>query len=232
VNRVLAVMRIQLVNWVLPLGMPVAILALVLGINLALFASLGDAVPPEGRTTGGLLSIYITVGVGYLQTMTQTFPFAIGLSVTRRAFYAGTALLVAVEALGFGALVWLLSLAERATGGWGIGLKFFALDFLLVDGALLQWLVYAVPFAAFAALSVFTGVVFKRWGQAGMYAMFIGAAVVLAVAVVVITWRGWWLDVGGWFAGQTPTALFAGYPLVLALVLGGAGWLAIRRATP
>ena len=58
--------------------------------------------PPDGRATGGVLSLYITFGVGYLQTMTQLFPFALGLSVTRRAFYAGVVLLVVVEALGFG----------------------------------------------------------------------------------------------------------------------------------
>ncbi len=231
-NRVLAVVRIQLVNWGLTLGVPVGILALVLGLNWALWASIGDAVPPDGRITGGVLSIYITVGVGYLQTMTQTFPFALGLSVTRRAFYTATALLAAVEALALGALLLLLGLLERATGGWGLGLKFFAIDFLVVGDPLLQWLVYAVPFAALAALGIFAGVVFKRWGQVGVYAMTLAPVVVLAGVAVLITWRGWWPAVGSWFATQPPPALFAGYPLVLALLLGGAGWLAIRRATP
>lgn len=231
-KELLGVVRIQLVNWRYGYGMPLGILALVLGVNVALFASIGDLAPPEGRSTGGLMSIYIVFGIGYLQVMTQSFPFALGMSVTRRSFYAGTALLVVLEALGFGALMLLLVLLERAIGGWGIGLTFFALDFLVVDDPLLQWLVYAVPFAALAALGIFTGVVFKRWGQVGVYAMSIVAAVLLGGLGVLTTLRGWWPAVGNWFAGQAPPALFAGYPLILALVLGGAGWLAIRRATP
>jgi hypothetical protein len=168
-RQVLPVVRLQLVNWRFGLGLPVGILALVLTINLALFGAIGDAIPPQGRTTGGLLSIYITFGVGYLQTMTQLFTFALGLCVTRRAYFAGVALLVLVEAFGFGLLVTLLGLAEQASGGWGIGLHFFALDFLTVGDPLLQWLVYTVPFLAFAAVGVFAGVVFKRWGQVGVY---------------------------------------------------------------
>jgi hypothetical protein len=231
-NRVLAVVRLQLVNWRFGLGMPVGILALVLAINLVLFGSLGDAVPPDGRMTGGLLSIYIVVGVGLLQTMTQTFAFAVGLGVTRRAFYAGVVLLVAVEALGFGALVLVLNLVERASGGWGMGLKFFALDFLSVDDPVLQWLILTVPFLAFATVGMFTGVVFKRWGQAGIYAVFMVLSVLLAALAVLITLRSGWPAVGGWFAGQSAPALFVWYPLVLSLLLGGASWLAIRRATP
>lgn len=231
-SEVLGVVRIQLVNWRYGYGMPLGILALVLGLNLALFASIGDVVPADGRGTGALMSIYIVVGVGYLQVMTQTFPFALGLSVTRRAFYAGTALRAAVEALGLGALVLLLSVVERAAGGWGIGLKFFVIDALVVDGPLLQWLVYAVPFAAISALGIFAGVVFKRWGQVGAYALSIAPLVVVAGLIVLISLRGWWPAVGGWFAGQSTLALAAGYPLVLALLLGAAGWLAIRRATP
>jgi hypothetical protein len=232
VNRVLAVVRLQLVSWKFGLGMPLGILTLVLAINLALFGSLGEIVPPEGRTTGGMLSIYIVFGVGYLQTMTQLFTFALGLSVTRRAYYAGVTLLVAAEAVAFGALVLLLNLLERASGGWGIGLKFFALDFLTVDDPGRQWLIFTVPFLLFGALGVFSGVVFKRWGQAGVYAMTVSVGVGLAALSVLVSWQGWWPAVGSWFAGQTATALFAGYPLAIALLLGAGGWLAVRRATP
>jgi hypothetical protein len=232
VNRLLALLRIQFLNWRLALLMPLGLLALILGINLAIFASIGDAAPPEGRTTGALMSIYIIIGVGYLQSMTQLFPFVLGLGVTRRAFFGATAVVAAVEALGYGALMLLFSVLERASGGWGLGLKFFALDFLVVDGPLLQWLVYSVPFVAVASMGIFTGVVFKRWGQVGVYAVTIAFSVVLAAAVVVVTWQGWWPQLGGWFAGQSATTLFGVYPLALALLLGGAGWLAIRRATP
>jgi hypothetical protein len=232
VNRVLPVVRLQLVHYRFGMGLPVGILALVLGLNLALFASMGDAIPPDGRQTGGLVSIYIVVGVGYLQTMTQLFTFALGMGVTRRAFYAGVSALVVVEAAGFGTLVWLLGLVERGSGGWGLGLRFFRLDFLTVADPLLQWLVYAVPFLAFAAVGVFFGVVFKRWGQPGVFAVCVLGGVAIVALVVLVTLRSGWPAVGGWFVGQPVPALFAGYPLALAGLLAAASWFALRRATP
>ena len=197
-NQVLPVVRLQLVHWRYGLGMPVGILALVFALNLALFGSMGEVIPPSGRMTGGILSIYIVFGVGLLQTMTQTFTFALGMSVTRRAFQAGVVVLNVVEAIGFGTLL----------------------------------LVLTVPFLAFAAVGMFFGVIFKRWGQPGVYVVTVATSVVLAALTLLITWRSWWPQVGSWFAGQSTAALFAGYPLVLVLLLGAASWLAIRRATP
>ncbi|WP_252443830.1 hypothetical protein [Pseudonocardia humida] len=227
-----AVIRVLFVNARITLGMPLGILFLVWFFNWALFATLADAVPPAGRTTGGLMAIYFVFGSGYLQTMTQAFPFALGMGVTRRAFYTAVALLVAVESAGFGVLLGLLNLLERATGGWGLRLRFFAIDFVLAGDPLRQWLVYAVPFVAVAFLGVFVGVVFKRWGSTGLWTVGTTTGVLLGGLAVLATWGQWWPAVGDWFAAQSVPALLAGYPLVLALLLGAGGWLAIRRATP
>lgn len=231
-KRVLDVVRIQSVSWVMLVALPVGILALTFLLNYAIFALLGDAAAPEGRVTGALMSIYLVLGISHLQSMTQTFPFALGISVTRRDFYAGTGVVVVAQSIAFGLLLTLLELLERATGGWGIGLKYFGLPFLVQDNVIAQWLVYTVPFLAISALGVFMGVVFKRWGQLGVYVATVGAAVLLTAAALVITWRQWWPAVGEFLGSQPPMALFAGYPMVVALVAGAAGWLAIRRATP
>jgi hypothetical protein len=79
---------------------------------------------------------------------------------------------------------------------------------------------------------VFAGVVFKRWGQPGVYALTVGTSLVLAGVAIVVTWQRWWPAVGSFFTDQSTFALLVSYPLVIAIVLGGAGWLAIRRATP
>jgi hypothetical protein len=231
-KRVFDVARIQTVNWFWILVFPPLVLLMVFLVNLVLFAAIGDAPPPEGRSTGALLSIYMMMLVAHLQTMTQVFPFALGLSATRRAFYAGTGLVVGAQSVLFGVLLLILGRIETATGGWGINLKFFALPFLLQDGLLAQWLVYTVPFLALSAIGVFAGVVFKRWGQPGVYALTVGSSLVLAVVAIVVTWQRWWPAVGSFFIDQSTFALLVGYPLVIAIVLGGAGWLAIRRATP
>lgn len=231
-KRVFDVARIQMVNWFWIFVFPPLLLLGVLLVNLGLFVAIGDAAPPDGRSTGAVLSIYMVMLVTHLQTMTQVFPFALGLSATRRDFYAGTGLVVGAQSALFGALLLLLVRIETATGGWGINLRFFSLPFLLQDGLFAQWLVYTVPFLALSAIGVFAGVVFKRWGQPGVYALTVGSSLVLAVAAIVVTWQRWWPALGSFFTTRSTFALLAGYPLVIAIVLGGAGWLAIRRAAP
>jgi hypothetical protein len=231
-NRVLDVARVQAVNWRGIVAWPLGILAFTLVINVAIFGAIGDAAPPEGRVTGALSSIYIVMFVAHLQTITQVFPFALGLSVTRRAFFAGTALVVVAQALFFGLVLLLLEWVERTTGGWGVGVRYFGLPFLIQENPLTQWLVYVVPFLGVSAIGVFMGVVFKRWGQAGMYVLTMTAGVLAAGFAIVVTWQRSWPSVGSFFTGQSTFALLAGYPLVIALVLGGVGWFTIRRATP
>jgi hypothetical protein len=231
-KRAFDVARIQTVNWFWIFAFPLVLLLVTFLLNVGIFAAIGDVAPPEGRITGALLSIYIVMIPTHLQTMTQVFPFALGLSATRRSFYAATGLVVGAQSVLFGVLLLLLGRIETATGGWGVDLRFFGLPFLLQDGLLAQWLVYTVPFLALSAIGVFAGVVFKRWGQLGVYALTVGSGVALAGLAIVVTWQRWWPAVGSFFTNQSTFALLAGYPLVIAIVLGGAGWLAIRRATP
>jgi hypothetical protein len=89
-----------------------------------------------------------------------------------------------------------------------------------------------VPFLPAVALFALIGVVFKRWGQNGVWALLLGSGLALGGLTVLITWRDWWPDLGAWFAGQPVLALTSGYPLVVAVVAGALGWLALRRATP
>lgn len=230
-SRIWRVVRIQLVNAPMVLAFPVGILALVLAFNIALFAVISDNAPPDERTTGAIVSIYIVMLVAHLQTMTQVFPFALGLSVTRRAFFAATSTLVAGQALAYGILLYLLKLLEEATNGWGVQVQFFTLSFLLDDNPLLQILNYTVPFLFFSFLGVFIGVVFKRWGQPGVYVTTISAGLALAVAAILATWQEWWPAIGRFFTDQSSVALLAGYPVVLAALFAGGGFLLLRRAT-
>lgn len=231
-SRVWNVVRIQLVNAPMVLAFPLGILALVFVINLGIFAVLGDIVPAEGRTTGALISIYIVMLTVHLQTMTQVFPFALGLSVTRRTFFAATAAVVTAQSLGYGIVLYLLRVLEDATGGWGLGLEFYGLPFVTEANPILQIIVYTVPFLLMSYLGVWTGIVFKRWGQPGVYLLAIGTGVLGALFFIITTWQEWWPAVGRFFADQTPVGLFGGYFLALAALLAFAGYLTIRRATP
>ncbi|PXY27936.1 hypothetical protein [Prauserella muralis] len=225
------VVRIQFVNWLMALGFPVLILALAFLGNVGVFAVISDVAPPEGRITGGMVSIYLTLLIAHLQTMTQFFPFALGLSVTRRVFFAATSMFILGQALLYSVLLYGMRLIEEATNGWGLHVRFFGLPFMETSNPVLQLLVYLVPFLFLSFLGVYTGIVLKRWGAFGVWTLWIGIAAAAIALAVLATWRGWWPAVGRFFTEQSAFSLFAGYPFILAVLLAGLGYLTLRRAT-
>lgn len=229
-NRSLAVARIQLVAWPTAVGWPLGILAIAFAANLLTFAAIADE--PGVGATGGVASIYVVFFVTYLQSVNQVFPFLSGLSVTRRAYFAGTALLVVAQSVLFALLLLLLLGAELATGGWGVSMQFFGLGYLRHDNLLLQLVVYTVPFLSLGFLGMFLGVVFRRWGTNGMFALALLVLAVLGAVAALVTWRQAWPAVGRWFVDTPPLAMVAGWPLVLAVLLGALAYLGLRRTQP
>ncbi|GIJ78550.1 hypothetical protein SAMN05443287_109106 [Micromonospora phaseoli] len=230
-NRALTVARLQFVDWPSVVAWPWGILALSFVINLALFASMNENVDVE-PTTGGLLSIYVVMFVACVSSITQDFPFAIGLGISRRSFYLGNVLQYVGQAIAYAAVLYLLAMAEQATDGWGIDLRFFGLPFLWVEHPVLRFLGFAIPFLLLGFLGIAIAVVFKRWGVNGMLTLSTVALVGLGGLAVLATWLRWWPAIVGWFADQSGAALLVGWPALLTLPLAVLSYLAIRRAQP
>jgi hypothetical protein len=228
--RVLDVARIQLVNWPVLLGYPLGLLAVLPLLGWGIDVSNG-----EGAL--GAHEIYLlpalwgVVGPAHLQSMTQVFPFALGLGVTRRTFAAATALVVLGQALLLGLAMMVLDVVERSSGGWGREARIFGLDVLGRHDPFALWFVYSGPLVAVAAIGVLAGVVFQRWRQTGIYLALAGAVALIAGIKVLVAKRSWWPAIGEFLGGQPSFALYTACPVVLALVLGGAAWLVLRRAT-
>ncbi|TLW93316.1 hypothetical protein FFT09_07855 [Saccharomonospora piscinae] len=231
-GQLVRVARIQLVNAFAVLALPVLILLMVLLFNIGIAYLVTDLGGDDQMSTGALAALYITMLISHIQTMTQMFPFAVGLSVTRRAFFGATALVVVGQALAYGILLTLLKYVESATNGWGFDLTFFALPFLSQDNAVLQTLVYAAPLMLLSFFGVWLGIVFKRWGQYGVWALGIGLSAILVGLLFLIHSQNWWGAVGRFFTEHSALALLAGYPALLALLFAGAGYLTTRRAVP
>ncbi len=229
-SRVLAVARMHLVNWPNTIGWPWGILLSSFLINLAIQSALLQQNNGES-VTGGLLSIYVVIFVGYLITVTQDLPFALGLGVSRRSFHLATGLVLVTEALVYGTLLYLLSLLERGTGGFGVQLTYFRLPFMETGNPLLQTLVYTVPFLLFGLLGFAIGLVFKRWGTNGVLTLSVAAILAGGVAIYLITRGQRWPAIGAWFADQSAAGLFVGWPLLLIVPLAAVGHLLIRRVT-
>lgn len=230
-HRVLAAARIQNVNKGLSLGMPWAILGSAFVVNLLIWSLIPES-PNEPRITGGVLSIYIFVLIGQAFTVVQWFPFALGLSVTRRHFLLAAAGLTVVEAFGQGLVLTLLRAVEELTGGWGIDLTFFGVPYLVQENWFLQWLVYSVPFLGLAGLGLVTGAIFKRFGQAGMWVATLVVVLAVGLGAALLTWRQGWGAFGSFLAGVPPLTALALVPAVLAVVLWSLTYLLLRRAQP
>ncbi|OXM68395.1 hypothetical protein [Amycolatopsis vastitatis] len=229
-TRVLDVARIQLVNWPALLAYPLAIVVAMPLLGLGIDLANGEAA--TGPHEIFLLPVLCGMAApAHLQTMTQVFPFTLGLGVTRRKFAAATALVVTAQALLLALVLVAFDAVERLTGGWGREARIFGLGALRQDGPLTQWAAYTGPIVATSAIFVLAGVVFQRWRQTGIYLAVIGGAAVLAGMKVLVTAQHWWPPIAGFLGDQPSLTLFAAIPLVLALAFGGAAWLMLRRAT-
>jgi hypothetical protein len=230
-RRVLNVARLQTVAWRAGQIWPWIIMLIAFGVNLALFTAL-DRQGVEEKTTGGLSSIYFVLCVTYFQAVTKDFSFALSMGVTRRTFCLGLTLFAVVQAILYGSVLGLFRLAEVATDGWGIGLAFFAPDLLQVDNPFLQWLIYVVPFLFVAAVGAGLGTIVKRWGVTGVMVLTAVAVALSGGLITLATGMRWWDSIGSFFSDSSTVALWAGWPALIAVLMGLAVYLGLRRAVP
>ena len=207
---------------------PWAIMAVSFLINVALWVSLSN-VDGFQKTTGGLLSLYVTAAFVAAIAISRQFPFTLGLGVTRSAFLGGSLLYAAVCAAVTGVVLTLLNLLETATGGFGQGGKFFRVPWL-TDVPTYQLLaVYGVPMLLAIALGAFPSGLYSRFGSTGMLVSALVAMVVTTAGVLLVTAAQAWGAVGDWVVSLTPLTLTA-WLFVATAGLLGATYLVLRRA--
>ena len=162
--------------------------------------------------------------------MTRALPFGLMLGVSRRTYYLGTALLIVALGVVYGLGLTVLQAVERATGGWGTGLHFFRVPWIM-DGPWYQtWLSSFVLLVLFFLYGMWYGLVYRRWNVAGLVA-FIAVQVLAALVVVVAASISHnWAAVGHFFITLTAPAL-TGVLAAVAVALGLGGLTTIRRVT-
>ncbi len=230
-TRVLQAARLHLIHPAVMLGIPWLVVGVSFALNLATWY-LTPAGEDDGGVTGGVAALYVTVLVIFVQAVTQLLPFAMGLSISRRAFFLGTGLVAAILSLGSGVALSALVSIENATNGWGREMGFWAPGVLGVGNPLLQVLASAAPMLAFAFVGLGIGVVQQRWGQLGTWGLIIGSLVLFGGLAVLITWLEAWGAIGDWFSDQSAVTLSVGLPLAVALAAGLAAFPGIRRVVP
>ncbi|QOV40815.1 ABC transporter permease [Streptomyces ferrugineus] len=229
-NRIRPVARLQIPAWPHILGWTWGLTAVAFGINLLLFLANHD--PGDGvRDTGGLVSLYAIAISMATFSVTQIFPYALGMSVTRRDFYLAWSLLALAQSVAYALVLCLLRAVEQATGHWGMGMRYFDLSFMDDANPVLLLLGYAVPMLVVTHFGILLGTVHLRWGTTGVLASLTLTMTALGLAAALITWTRQWHTIGHWLLDQPPTALLAGWPVLVAAAFAGGGYTLIRRAT-
>ena len=229
-NRVLTVSRIHTVAWPLLVAWPLGVLVASFTIGAAIFAMVGDT-GSDTNFTGGVFSLFGFALVFYLQAMTQTFPFALGMSVTRRDYFAATLIVAAVQVLVFGVMLYGLSLIEEATGGWGVGMRMFAIPNYFTSDPAIQLGADFAFLSLTAAAGMFLGALHHRWRVVGLFTLGVGTLLAAGAAAFVITWQKWWPDIGHWFADVPRSVPLVWLPALAAAAGIVAAWALVRRAT-
>jgi hypothetical protein len=183
----------------------------------------------DGRYTGALSCFFIFFLVFGIQSIGKSLPFGLALGVSRRSYYAGTALLAVALACADGLVLTGLQAIERATDGWGVHMSFFRVVYLLDGPWYLTWLTSSVGLTLLFVYGMWFGIVYRRWSLVGTVAFIAAQVTVLLAASLVVTWAHGWTGVGHFFTGLTAAGL-TGLLAVLAVALLAGGHATIRRA--
>jgi hypothetical protein len=218
------VARYHLINRLVYLGMPWAIVGFSFLINLVVSTQV------QGVRTGGLGAIFVFVLICGITSTTTSLPFGLALGVSRRSYYLGTICLWAAIAAADAALITALQAIERGTGGWGGHLYFFRVAAVLDGPWYVTWLTSFVSIAMLFAYGMWFGIVFRRWNTLGSLAFGAVQIAVAVIAILVVTWTHAWGDVGDFLTSADALGLTAILAVLAAALLAG-GFGTIRRVT-
>lgn len=240
-SRITRVVRLNLANprttVLMPALIELAIFALSFVIWLLVSANLSPADRADAtdgvQYSGAGSWIFFYMLVVAVQIMNLTFPLALGFGSTRRDFYVGSALTFVLLSAGWAIALTILSLLERVTGGWGIGMTMFTAIYFGGDETDIgqQLVIFFCVMLFFFFVGAAFAAVYVRWKAVGLTVSLILLAFVLTGVIALVTYTGTWDAVGTFFADAQAVGV-ALWLLVPTAIAGIVGWLVMRRATP
>ncbi|MDI2097634.1 hypothetical protein [Ruicaihuangia caeni] len=238
-QRIWNVVRLHFVNIGTTIAVPSMIMGLIFLANLAIWAIIRASLAPGDRTnfsegmqwSGSTFYIFVYMLVVAVQAISATFPFALGLSTTRRDYYLGTAASFILLSAGYAVALTLLSLLEEATNGWGLGGRMFVTNYFS-DGPVLErfFVFFAVMLFFFFVGSIFASV-WMRWRAYGVIVLGVLLAALLLGAMLLIGVTGSWGAVGDWLVSNRALGV-AWWSLLPTALSAVAGFFLLRRVTP
>ena len=237
-RRIRNVVRIHVANPIPTLVVPWLIFAAVFALNLAIWIAIAsaaggrDQLDPDAFANNGAISwIYVFLMVAATQAMNLTFAFALGLGITRRDYFLGTALYLAGLAVFYATGMTVLAAIESATNGWGIEGYIFAPLFVGDLPLVQQFAAHLLIALLFFGTGLFTGAIFVRWRAIGLYVFFGALVFGIAGLILITSLVDGWKSVGAFFTDQSPLTVIA-WTLPWSVVMAVLASFILRRATP
>jgi len=227
-GRILNVVRMQYVNRMTFVWIPLLILGAVLVFSVVIWVMIPYGGPKYSAGSQALIWYLLAVGI---QSLTLTFPFSQAMSVTRREFFFGTYLTAATTAALLAVVTTVGGFIESATGGWGLNGWMFYTAWTWDSGPLGAALsVFALAMLTFTA-GFWGATIYKRFGGLGLTLVLVGIGALLIAGLWVIGRLNAWVAVFGWLAslGVVPLSLVV---LGIVVVLGATEFWMLRRLVP
>ncbi|MBN2983381.1 hypothetical protein [Cohnella algarum] len=200
-------------------------MAFVINWAIGALAAEGDVIQ-----TGGIASIFVYMFVSGCISVTQSFPFLISLSVRRRDYFLGTTIMASAVCLGSAILLYALTEIEKATGSWGIGMRFFTIPWIDSIPDVGRIWMYLIVLLLMFFLGFFISCWHRRFGRIGLWLLSIGIFAAVTLALVLTTRYERWDDLGRFLGGFSPLGLISWLAAPTALLFAGS-YLLLRKAT-
>lgn len=230
-SRTLNVVRLQLINRMTYIWIPLLILGASFLMTLTIYAILSGTGLPGPFYGGGAQAPLWYFGIVGIQALTLSFPFSQAMSITRREFYLGTLLTAVITSVILAAIFVVGGYIEVLTDGWGFNGWFFRLDWVWANGPAAAALFYFVTALVFFVIGFWAATIYKRFGAIGLTTVLVGLGVLVVAALYLVARANAWGAMFGWFAAQGALGLSL-WGLLLIAVLAAISYGTLRRAIP
>lgn len=227
-SRVLNVVRLQLVNKMTFIWIPLIILFGTLTFTLIVYSMLPPGAVKYGGGAQAPLWYFLAIGI---QAMAYSFPFSQAMSITRREFFAGTLLTAALTAAILASVFLVGGFIEQATDGYGVNGYFFYIDWLWTPGWWAAWIGYFAIAMFMFVIGFWAATIYKRWGALAVTLVMVGIGALLVGGLWITGRLNAWGQVFGWLADQGTLGLTL-WGILITAVLAATSFLTLRRATP
>lgn len=179
--------------------------------------------------TGGVISIFAYVLTLGMIVVAQSFPFAIGMSVTRKDYFWGTALMGLTANFIIALFMSMFASLENMLNGWGNRFHFFHFPYLNEGIFMEQLVMYTILFTFLFFIGFLITSFAKRFGGKGLLLLLLSLLLASSIAVFLSHHFRLWSDIFHWFLSQTAAGV-SYWLLPLILFSMASSFFLLRKA--